>query len=189
MAFGSVYINDRELMEDFWSTIEFLLYTVLFSLGGLVWGSIISNQDPTYPSREFTATDWGYLVVLFILLTVIRFGLFTICFPITKRIGLSTNWKEMAFQSFGGLRGAVGISLAIYLDNLVVKNSTPEDSQYVEQTNKLFGYVGGIAFLSLVVNGTLAGPFLNYLGLTKSSETRKTILQAYHKHIRTYVCW
>mmetsp|Transcript_29516 Transcript_29516/g.81122 ORF Transcript_29516/g.81122 Transcript_29516/m.81122 type:complete len:874 (+) Transcript_29516:259-2880(+) len=183
-AFGEVYLNDPKLMDDFWSIVEWLLNTVLFSVGGLVWGSIISNEDKEFPEREFSGKDWGYLILLYILLTVIRFGLFASVFPITKRIGLGSNWKELIFQSYGGLRGAVGISLAIFLDNLVKANADATDEKFVLQTNKLFGFIGGIAFLSLVINGVTAGPLLNYLGLADLTDTRKRMLKAYKHRYR-----
>ncbi|KAL7555977.1 hypothetical protein ACA910_003240 [Epithemia clementina (nom. ined.)] len=183
-ALGDTYINDPELMRDFWSIVEWLLNTVLFALGGLVWGSIIGNQDQEFPEREFIGRDWGYLLLLYILLTVIRFIIFTCAFPIISRIGLGTNWKELVFISYGGLRGAVGISLAIFLDNTVRENANDSDLSFVLQTNKLFGFVGGIAFLTLMVNGVLAGPLLHYLGLTDTTDTRKRMLNCYLEHNR-----
>lgn len=48
-AFGASFINDKALMENFWVLTEHLLNTLLFALGGTVWGTIISNTDP----REF----------------------------------------------------------------------------------------------------------------------------------------
>ena len=79
-------------------------------------------------------------------------------------MGLKTNVKETFFQVYGGLRGAVGIALAIALDSSVRAQADPE-SVFAEQTNKAFGMIGGIAFLTLVINGTTAGPLLTWLGL------------------------
>ena len=103
-------INDTEMMSSFWDLVDQLLNTLLFTLGGLVFGSVISN----YGEREgfWTASDWGYLLLLWVLLHAIRFLLVFSFYPCTVRLGLSTNWKECFFLSYGGLRGAVGISLA-----------------------------------------------------------------------------
>lgn len=111
-SLGRTMINDVKLLEDFWDLVEHLLNTVLFTLGGLVWGSVIAN-DPKYPDQRFTAKDWGYLFMLYVFLMVIRYALFIGFFPLTYYLGISTNWKEQFFQSYAGLRGAVGISLAI----------------------------------------------------------------------------
>ena len=183
-AFGETYINDKKLMADFWSIVEWLLNTVLFALGGLVWGSIIGNQDEEFPEREFTGKDWAYLILLYLLLHVIRFGLFVCAFPVVSKIGLGSNWNELIFESYGGLRGAVGISLAIFLDNTVRANADDTNLKFVLQSNKLFGFVGGIAFLTLMINGVFAGPLLRYLGLADSSDTRKRMLHCYLEHNR-----
>lgn len=61
-------------------------------------------------NRTFKASDWGYLILLYLLLLLIRGGLFAAAFPLVSRIGLKTSWQETVFQVYGGLRGAVGVS-------------------------------------------------------------------------------
>jgi NhaP-type Na+/H+ or K+/H+ antiporter len=172
---GRPLINDVGLLEDFWMLVEHLLNTLLFMLGGLVWGTIIANQGDR--TGTFTGKDWGYLVLLYIILTAIRFALFAICFPVISRIGLKSNWQEMVFQSFSGLRGAIGISLAIFLDNEVRQATDGQNKVFELQTNKLFGFVGGIAFMTLLINATTAGPLLRKLGLADSSQQREQVVQ------------
>lgn len=163
--------------------MEHLLNSVLFILGGTVWGAVITKGEQEH---YFVARDWGYLLLLYLLLLMIRLCLFVTVFPITKRIGLKTNWRETLFQVYGGLRGAVGIALAIFLDSEVREALGEEsDSIYVEQTRKLFGFVGGIAFMTLFINGLTAGPLLKKLHLADSTETREKIVHAYHAHFTT----
>ena len=52
----------------------------------------------------------GYLVLLFILLTIIRSVLMLSFYPIISRIGIGSSWQEVVFISWSGLRGAVGIA-------------------------------------------------------------------------------
>ena len=82
----------------------------------------------------------------------------------------------------GGLRGAVGIALAISVDNMV--RSATDDPEILSLTNKLFGMVGGVALLTLVINGLTAGPFLIRLGLAKSTETRVQIVERYSRFLK-----
>ena len=39
-ALGETMINDVELMHHFWEITEWLLNTLLFALGGTVWGDV-----------------------------------------------------------------------------------------------------------------------------------------------------
>ncbi|KAL3921299.1 MAG: hypothetical protein SGILL_002818 [Bacillariaceae sp.] len=118
--FGRASINDIHLMDDFFTLLEHILNTILFSLGGLVWGGVIVEN---HNDGIWTGRDWGYMILLYVLLHVIRALLFVSVYPITKRIGLSTNWQETVFQIYGGLRGAVGIALALALDNEIINGT------------------------------------------------------------------
>jgi hypothetical protein len=68
-AFCQSMMSDTRLYQDFWSLVEHLLNTVLFTLGGLVWGSIIANADTEgrTDDDDFTGKDWGYLFLLYVL--------------------------------------------------------------------------------------------------------------------------
>lgn len=113
---GRAFINDMKLLVAFLTILEHILNTLLFTLGGAEWGSIIATGEK---SGVWAAREWGYLILLYVLLTVIRVFQFLGTYPITVRIGLKTTWPETAFQIFGGLRGALGITLALTLDRRV----------------------------------------------------------------------
>jgi NhaP-type Na+/H+ or K+/H+ antiporter len=171
--FGRHNFLNVQLLDHFWSLVQFILNTVLFTLGGAVWGGIIVTGTK---HGTFGGIDWLYLLLLYVVLAAIRCALFVLLYPITVRIGLKTSIQETIFQIHGGLRGAVGIALAIYL-NSITENAS--GNKYNEQTTKAFGMVGGIAFLTLIVNGITAGPLLNYLGLAETKTTRKSIIKSY----------
>ena len=44
-AFGGGLINDWKVMNSFWSLLEHLLNTLLFALGGAIFGQIIADKE------------------------------------------------------------------------------------------------------------------------------------------------
>jgi NhaP-type Na+/H+ or K+/H+ antiporter len=136
----AVSFIDLRLMESFWSLVEHLLNTVVFALGG--WG--LRGQIVASPDREWDALDWGHMFALYITLNVIRYLMLFCCYPLLARNGLGTNWQETFFSSFAGLRGAIGITLALGLDAFVRSNT--DDPKNLAETSKVFGMFGGVAF-------------------------------------------
>ncbi len=136
-AFGETLLNNTALTTDFWHITEHLLNTTLFCLGGAVWGGITSKSD------------WIYLVCLYVAVIMIRVFLVFSFFPFTSRIGISQNWQEALFMSYGGLRGTVGVSLALLLSAQIYEQT--EDESVSEETrqayrvyvDKLFAFSGG----------------------------------------------
>jgi len=176
-SFGFFFINDTKMLDNFWLILEYLLNTILFCLAGCEWGKIVVGTSDQLSDRKgmITGRDWGYLVILYLLLNVIRFALVFLCYPLISRIGLKTNISESIFMGFAGLRGAIGIALAINLDSIVLKNYT--DKSHLELTTKLFFFVGGIAAMTLLINAPLGGPLLAKLGLTQATDTRQKLVK------------
>ena len=81
--------------------------------------------------------------------------------PLLKRTGYGLTWEEGCVLVWGGLRGAVGLALA-----LIVEQDNTLDR--VVRDRILF-HVAGIAGLTLLINGTTCGWLVDKLGLTKVS--------------------
>ena len=91
------------------------------------------------------------------------------------------------FFSFGGLRGAVGIALAISLTEKVEEATGGDENEFSEDVAKMFGMVGGISFLTLFINGTLCGPLIKKLGLVNPTAARKKIVEHYLKQAKEHI--
>jgi NhaP-type Na+/H+ or K+/H+ antiporter len=120
--FGSGLVSDPKLMEDFWTLVEHLLNAILFSLGGVVWGAVVTRDTE---NGNFTGKDWGYLILLYVLLTLMRGLMFLAVFPVIDRIGLKTTWQEAVFQVHGGLR----VSWVRFCGNSIVCQGTDLSSR------------------------------------------------------------
>lgn len=99
---------------------------------------------------------------------------------------MKTNWKEQVFQCFGGLRGALGITLAVLVDHEVNSQTVRIDPRR-NPPSQLFGLVGGITLLTLIINGTLSSPILKKLQLNRATEQRMDILARYEVNLRKIV--
>lgn len=180
-ALGRGLIRDHKLMDSYLKLMEYLLNTLLFTLGGVVWGKVIAERNAV--SIEWV--DWMYLIVLYILVMVIRFFQVGLFFPIFSRVGLRSDWKEAAFLGYGGLRGAVGIALALSL-NRSAREAT-EDRENLRNTEALEFMAGGVTLATLLINGSTAGPVLRLLGLAKSVLSRKQAVRIFEASAKSFV--
>jgi NhaP-type Na+/H+ or K+/H+ antiporter len=99
-----------------------------------------------------------------------------IFYPLFLGIKFDVSFSEYIFLTWGGLRGAVGIALA-----LVVEQSTIAGNSIVSEIDghRVFFIVGGVAGLSLVLNATTAQRLLFSLGLVEETSEEIRIMQHY----------
>eukprot|EP01039_Chlorochromonas_danica_P001214 gene1214-1324_t len=156
-------ILNHESMHNVWGMIEWCLNTVIFLLAGLIIGNrILVKVNPM---------DWAYLIAFYAALMVIRFITVFMLFPSISTIGHRCTVKEAVFMSWAGLRGALGMALA-----LIVENTLPNDIK--DETSRLFFFVGGIAALTLLLNATTAKGLLVHLGLLNTDSPEKALVTA-----------
>jgi len=147
----------RETMRTVWEALEFVGNTLIFLLAGLLFAHKCLSRSPVLQWR-----DLGCLILLYIVVTVIRGIMIVSLWPILNLLGARISWQEVVVMVWSGLRGAVGLVLAISLD------LEPSISQ--EIGSHIIFHVGGIAMLTIVINSTLCGPLLRALGMTKAPE-------------------
>ena len=181
-ALGRGLITDNQLMDSYLSLMEHLLNSLLFALGGVVWGKVIAQRGgDTVIGWE----DWLYLLLVYILVMVVRFIQIGLFFPVFSRVGLKSNWKEAIFLGYGGLRGAVGVALALSLTRSVREVTGDEES--VKATETLEFLAGGVTLLTLFVNGSTAGLVLKWLGLVHPVQSRKRALRLFKTSAESFV--
>ena len=88
-----------------WSYIGFVAETVIFMMTGNIVGIIVvKNGDPIW---------FAQLLGLYFMLHIIRFGFLLLVMPILKMTGYPFDLKACTLVAYGGLRGAVGLALAL----------------------------------------------------------------------------
>ncbi len=162
-------------LVKFWQTIEFGANTMVFVFAGAVITHKVLGVDTT---TNFTPTDFGMLLVLFIALNLIRAVAVIIQWPALAVMGYGMEWKKAIITAFAGLRGGVALLSALF----VLKeckcgdtHTTPCLSQYT--ADLIMFFTAGIVFLTLVVNAPLSKPLLRALRVSKKTAAAKEIFK------------
>ena len=61
----------------------------------------------------FKTTDYFYVIAFYVVMMAIRAALVLASYPLLKVLGTGTTPKDAAFMVWAGLRGAVGLALAL----------------------------------------------------------------------------
>ncbi|KAL9955551.1 hypothetical protein ACROYT_G036889 [Oculina patagonica] len=141
-------------LHRFWEMLAYLANTLIFIMVGVVIMEKALNSLNEY--------DLFLLVVDYFGITVIR-GLVMMTFsPILMRIGYGLSWQSAVVAAWGGLRGAVGLALAlqVYIDHPLIGG-------------KVLAHTAGIVMCTLLVNATTMKKLLEKLGMSDISDAKK----------------
>mmetsp|Transcript_35226 Transcript_35226/g.64351 ORF Transcript_35226/g.64351 Transcript_35226/m.64351 type:complete len:874 (-) Transcript_35226:113-2734(-) len=155
---------DRETVHTIWHMIEFVGNTVIFVLAGLLFGGIIINAY-----EIITWLDCISLVVLYVCSMVARAVMLGILWVPMNMMGHRVSWGEGVVIVWAGMRGAVGLLMALIADR------SPTTSE--ETGTRIMFHVGGTAALMLVINGPLMPVVLRYTGLMRTTTEQSTMLE------------
>ncbi|KAK9908624.1 hypothetical protein WJX75_000582 [Coccomyxa subellipsoidea] len=153
-----------------WEELEFLANTLIFVLSGVIITGKIWESSTTSSLDYIRPADYGYAVLLWVYLLLIRGLLFIIFWPFLKRSGYGMTIREAAVLSWSGLRGAVGLSLSLF----VLLDQKISDGRF--RTLSFF-HMGVVAFLTTLIQGATMKPLLQFMGLVKPSTVKRGFLR------------
>jgi NhaP-type Na+/H+ or K+/H+ antiporter len=160
--YGTTKISPEvaHFLHEFWGMVGYLCNTILF----VITGVILATHDYEDSGR----TVIWLLFLLFCITTVVRTLIMALCYPIFVRLEYSFSWSEVLVCSWGGLRGAVGLALAlvVYLD-VRISHSSRE---------RVFFCTAGIVCSTLLINATTIKFLLSGLGMLKITAAKKQLL-------------
>jgi NhaP-type Na+/H+ or K+/H+ antiporter len=160
---SNISVGAHEAVEKFWGCLEFIANTLVFFIAGLICAErAIWHKETTF--EEFCKS-----FLLYILLSIIRMGITFTFFPCLRKMGYGMSAKDAFVIGFSGLRGAVGLSLAL----LVEQN--PAVPGHIRR--KVMFYTATLAFYTLFFNGTAMKWLLTRLGMTKVSHAQLLALK------------
>lgn len=150
----------EHFLHDFWEMLSYLANTVIF----LIVGIQISLQ--AFQSIE--PIDIFYLIALYMGITVVRLIMIFIFSPILSRVGYGSTWQEMFVMSWGGLRGAVGLALALSVQQNPNIPSALGD--------RVLFHTAGIVLLTLLLNATSLRYVLKVLKMNEVTHGKKLVV-------------
>jgi hypothetical protein len=137
-------------LHRFWGTLGHIANTLIFFLVGLVIATGIDKATP----RDLLMIGGAYAGVM-----AIRFGLTFAAQPLATATSDGVSSKDSTVISWGGLRGAVSLALA-----LLVSQRRELDPELRRQ---ILTVTAGVVLLTILVNGTTIGRLLDRLGYSK----------------------
>lgn len=153
-------------MEHFWELLTYIANTLIFILVGVV---ITEKVD-------FSWGALGVLILIYIALNLIRFAMIMLLYPVMKRLGYGLTRRESVILTWGGLRGALAMTLALMVS---YTPAIPEDIR-----SQVLFFTAGIVTLTLCINATTMRALLNRLGLTHVPSARTMLAYRIEKSIR-----
>jgi NhaP-type Na+/H+ or K+/H+ antiporter/CRP-like cAMP-binding protein len=145
-------------LHEFWELAAFIANTLIFIIVGVVIAQKV----------VFAPVDFLILAIIYISMLIIRALVIVVFYPLMKKIGYGLNAKDAAIVWWGGLRGAIGLALALIV--------AAEMSIIPEIRNEILSLTAGIVVLFSLINATTIKALVDYLGLTKVASAKLAMM-------------
>lgn len=159
----------EEFVHSFWEMLAYLANTLIFIIVGIV----ITERSVSFIEKN----DLFLILITYIAITVFRLLMIGMLSPILTRLGYGLKWQDAIIMTWGGLRGAVGLALALSV----------AESRYIDRANignKILIQVSGIVILTLLVNATTTNFLLRILGMNALSPWKQSNMVNAVRHLR-----
>uniref|UniRef100_A0A7S3K0K8 Alpha-carbonic anhydrase domain-containing protein n=1 Tax=Aureoumbra lagunensis TaxID=44058 RepID=A0A7S3K0K8_9STRA len=165
------FIVSREAIENVWATAEHVLITMIFSVVGILMSRAKLSQN-------VNGRDVLNCIILYLAVFAIRAVVVFVCRPFMNCMGPHkvTN-KESVFLIWGGLRGVIAIALVLFVKSVQSGSNRTWPHDRDQQAEQITFLVGGVVFLTLLVNAPTARPMLKCFGLVYGTAADKYKLQ------------
>jgi NhaP-type Na+/H+ or K+/H+ antiporter len=155
----------EHFLHEFLDMTAFLMNTIIFVLAGTVIGFKLNAS----------AADVLYIFINYLYCHVARALVVMVLFPLMKHSWWGKNendgesgpqhsiqWQEAVVVIWGGLRGSVGLALA--LNVYQIADSTDDNKEFGKE---VLHHVAGMVLLTVLINGTLMPTVIGFLDAGK----------------------
>ena len=148
----------EESLEVVWKVASFTLETLLFLISGGFLGVFFASDRV-----DILSGNDVWKLILFNFLILLARGLVNlILWPVMNLVGYKLSWKMILVMTYGGLRGAIGLSLALFIATFEFE----QDDDIFFGTLTVFYVAGTIAF-TVLINGLTIKYLMIGIGFVK----------------------
>jgi NhaP-type Na+/H+ or K+/H+ antiporter len=185
------HVVSPESMHHVWHTFEALGNIIIFFLAGALTGNVMVHID---------GINYLYLLVIYVVLVIVRGSVIFASRPLLKYLSADrqpVSAADASVMAWGGLRGAVGLALAIHVQHdqaskvsqgeaVLDSSGRPIYEIDPSEGQQVLFFVAGIAFLTMIVNATTAPYLVGWLEITALPHSQQKLL---HKLSQQLTAW
>ena len=157
---GSTSISPEvfHFLEEFWQCLGYIGNTLIFVVAGIV----IGYKLPMFPLAEF-----GKMIMVYLVSLVIRALVIFSVYLVLKWLGYKLEFRDQIVAVWAGLRGAVGLSLAMLVfNNGFICEPVREVVMF---------YTSGMVVLTIFLNAVTMPHLISFLGLDSISPSKQLV--------------
>jgi len=149
----------KAFLHHFWELLGYIINTLIFLWAGVVIADKVTLTDPKI---------WMMLGLLYVGLQIIRAFAVGSLAPLMNRIGIGFSKNKAITLTWGGLRGAIALALAL---------AASQDSRIsAELGGQILFLAAGIVVLTILINGTSMRLVLKYVGYDKLPAAKQAVV-------------
>lgn len=144
--------NVQPSMASAWRIATYFINILIFTVTGLILARSFIGT-----ATSISGKDFGFSIVLYIIIHIGRVLTIVILHPLMKCTGVYLSWKDCVILAWSGLRGSMSLILVLIV-------SLDKQIDIVTRDRFLF-HISMIVLLTLVINGTSSKFLVKLLGL------------------------
>ena len=158
-----IYPESEHAMHNVWGAIQFGSETLIFVLTGILVGIKMIEES------TITAGDWAKMFLFWVLMLIARTIMVLTVYPVISKTGYGLTKKEFVVLIYGGLRGALGMCLSLFVG--------VDDSLRLRFRELTVFYMCGMAMMTIIVNGLTCGKVVDYVQMINTPEIKEKMLR------------
>ena len=164
---NSISAEVCDFLEEFWELLAYFGNTLIFVIAGCVIG---------YKLPSFPAWDFVQMIIMYVACTIIRAITVGLVYTLFSIGGTNLEKRDQIITIWAGLRGAVGLSLAmmVFSNNIICKPIR----------EIVMFHTAGIVVLTVCINSVTIPKVVNIVGLDAIPASKQLI---YEQALRTLI--